>query len=99
MAAPSSPPIAPATKLARRPKRCISADRGVAVSIDPTTDMVIGRVAQQMFEASVWPARPAMVKIIGICAPRTACAATSTQTLRRAVLSSDKAAVLVMDHG
>jgi hypothetical protein len=40
-----------------------------------------------------------MVKIIGICAPRIACAATSTQTLRRAVLSLDKAVVLVMEHG
>jgi hypothetical protein len=39
------------------------------------------------------------VKIIGICAPRIACAATSTQTLRRAVLSLDKAVVLVMEHG
>ena len=72
MAAPSMPPSAPTTKPARRPNRCISAERGVAVSIDPTTDMVMGRVAQQMFEASVCPARPAIVKIIGICAPRIA---------------------------
>jgi hypothetical protein len=48
------------------------------------TIMVIGSVAQHLFGASDEPARPAMVKIIGSCAPRIACAATRTKTLRRA---------------
>ena len=41
---------------------------------------VIGSVAKQTLEASDWPASPPMVKIIGICAPSTAWAATSTAT-------------------
>ena len=45
---------------------------------------VIGNVAQQMLGASDDPASPAMVKIIGICAPRMAWAATRTSTFRRA---------------
>ncbi len=62
----------------------MKAASGVAVSIEPSTVSEIGSVAQQGLGASVEPASPAMVKIIGICAPRIAWAATSTQTLRRA---------------
>ncbi len=61
----------------------------MADSIDPITVIVIGRVAQHRLEASDCPAKPAMVKIIGICAPKMAWAATSTQTLRRAKASSN----------
>ena len=84
IAAPVAPPAAPKKKPARRPNRCMSMESGVAVSIEPMTIMVIGRVAQQTFGARLDPASPAMVKIIGSCAPRTAWAATRTRTLRRA---------------
>ena len=47
----------------------------------------IGSVAKQTFEASDWPARPPTMKIIGICAPRIACAATRTATFLLARVS------------
>ncbi len=72
MAAPTAPPVAPTKKPARRPNRCISMESGVAVSIEPMTIMVMGSVAQQTFGASDDPASPAMVKIIGSCAPKMA---------------------------
>lgn len=65
----------------------MKAEIGVAVSMEPITAAVIGRVAQQILGARLCPARPATVKIIGICAPRIACAATRTRTLRLARLS------------
>ena len=65
----------------------MKAEIGVAVSMEPMTMAEIGSVARQGFGANCLPARPAMVKIIGIWAPRTACAATRTRTLRRARLS------------
>ena len=61
---------------------------GLAKIIDPPTIREIGRVAQQGFDASDCPARPAMVKIIGICAPRMACASTRMVTFRLARASS-----------
>ncbi len=87
MTPPRAPPSAPMAKPAVRPKRCMKAEIGVAVSMDPMTAKLIGRVAQQWLGASESPASPAMVKIIGICAPRMAWAATSTATLRLARLS------------
>jgi len=84
MAAPTAPPVAVSAKPARRPWRCMKAASGVAVSMEPSTISEIGSVAQQMLVASDWPASPATTKIIGICAPRIACAATSTATLRLA---------------
>ena len=84
IAAPSAPPSAPTAKPALRPNRCMKAEIGVAVSMEPMTVIEIGSVAQQMFGARLDPANPAMVKIIGICAPRIAWAATRTRTLRRA---------------
>jgi len=57
---------------ARRPWRCIKDDIGVADSMDPKTAIEIGSVAQQMLLAKVCPAKPAIVKIIGICAPKIA---------------------------
>jgi hypothetical protein len=94
MAAPTAPPAAP-KKEARPATEALHqhAESGVAVSIEPITIIVIGSVAQQMFGARLNPASPAMVKIIGSCAPRMAWAATRTRTLRRAVES------LVMGHG
>ena len=89
MAAPVAPPAAPRKNPARRPYRCISAEIGVAVSMEPMTVIVIGSVAQQGFGARLDPASPAIVKIIGNCAPRMAWAATRTRTLRRARESWD----------
>ncbi len=60
------------------------AESGVADSIEPVTAMVIGSVAQQGFEARVWPDSPATMKTIESWEPRIACAATRTITLRRA---------------
>ena len=82
--APNAPDSAPTTKPVRRPHRCMIADNGCAQSIDPITAAEIGSVAQQAFGARLCPARPAMVKIIGSCAPKIACEATRTSTLRRA---------------
>lgn len=82
-AAPLAPPAAPMTKPARRPYFAMKAEIGVAVSIEAITIIEMGRVAKQALGASCLPARPAMVKIMGICAPNTACAATRTYTLRR----------------
>jgi hypothetical protein len=65
----------------------MSAESGVADSIEPSTIIEIGSVAQQGLGASDCPASPPIVKIIGICAPRIACAATRTATLRRARVS------------
>jgi len=48
---------------------------------------LIGSVAQQAFGASDDPASPAMVKIIGNCAPSMPWAATRTATLRLAMAS------------
>ena len=94
------PPNVPVMNPARRPNRCISAESGVADSIEPSTINEIGSVARQGLGASDWPASPPMVKIIGICEPRTACAATSTATLRRARPSrAGKDAISVMWHG
>lgn len=42
------------------------------------------------------PARPPMVKIIGICAPRNACASTRMTTLRLAMRSSGRGRLSVM---
>jgi hypothetical protein len=81
------PPIAPSTKPGRRPNRCMKVDSGVAVSIEPTTSIVIGSVARQGFGASICPASPPTMKLADICAPRIACAATRTVTLRRARMS------------
>ena len=67
-----APPNAPTAKPAARPWRCMKAEMGVAVSIEPMTAQLIGSVAQQAFGASADPASPATVKIIGICAPRMA---------------------------
>ena len=57
---------------------------GVALSIEPSTIIEIGKVAQQAFDAKDCPARPPMVKIMGICAPRNAWARTRTITFRLA---------------
>lgn len=62
-------------------------DIGVADSMDPKTISEIGNVAKQMFDANVCPASPPMVKIIGICAPKNACASTKMVTFRFAMLS------------
>ena len=86
-APPSAPPNVPSTNPARRPNRAMKADIGAAVSMDPITISDMGSVARQAFGASCLPASPAMVKISGICAPRMACAATRTRTLRRASVS------------
>ena len=72
------------------------ADTGVAASIDPSTISEIGKVAKQGLLAKDWPAKPPMVKIIGICAPKMACAITRMNTLRLARLSSGVRAVSVM---
>ena len=77
-----APAEAPRRNPARRPKRCMIAEIGVAASIEPITISVMGRVAKQMFGASDWPARPPIVNSMGICAPRMACASASTATLR-----------------
>ena len=69
---------------------------GVADSIEPSTMSDMGRVAKQMFDARDCPARPPTTKIIGICAPKMAWAATRTATLRLARLSSGRRAVSVM---
>ncbi len=82
MVAPSAPAPAPSMNPARRPKRAMKAESGVAESIEPSTISEIGRVARQALGASESPARPPRVKIIGICAPSTAWAKTSTATLR-----------------
>ncbi len=84
---PRLPPAAPMKNPALRPKRCIRADTGVADSIEPSTISEIGSVAKQIFEASDCPARPPTTKIIGICAPRNACARTRISTLRFARVS------------
>ena len=96
MAAPAAPPAAPTTNPARRPKRAMKAEIGVAVSIEPITIAEIGRVARQAVGANCLPARPATMKIIGIWAPSTACAAARTRTLRRARLSEVWAWVWIM---
>ena len=88
IAAPKAPPKAPATNPAVRPYFAMKLEIGVAVSMEPMTIKLIGSVAQQAFGASDCPASPPMVKIIGICAPKIAWAATSTRTLRLARLSS-----------
>ena len=62
------------------------AETGVADSIDPSTIIEIGKVAKQTFDASDCPAKPPIVKISGICAPKIACAKTKTVTLRTARL-------------
>ena len=61
---------------------------GVAASIDPKTIIVMGKVAKHTFGASVVPASPPIMKIIGSCAPRTALAVTNTATFLFARLSS-----------
>ena len=61
-------------------------ERGVAASIEPKTIIEMGKVAKQMFEASDCPAKPPIVKMSGICAPKNACAMTKTVTFRRARL-------------
>jgi len=89
------PPAAPSTKPGRRPNRCMKADSGVAVSIDPTTSIVIGRVARQGFGASICPASPPTMKLADICAPRIACAATRTATLRLARRSGSAVRIML----
>ena len=74
----------------------MKAASGEAASIEPITAIEIGSVAQQALVASDCPARPASVKMIGICAPSTACAATSTITLRRARRSSAGGGVIAV---
>ena len=64
------------------------AETGVAAIIEPRTMSEIGSVARQALLASDWPASPPTVKIMGICAPNRAWAATRTATLRLAFLSS-----------
>jgi Na+-transporting NADH:ubiquinone oxidoreductase subunit NqrD len=54
--------------------------------MDPNTINEIGNVAKHAFVASVWPASPPIVKIIGICAPKNACAKTKIITLRLATV-------------
>ena len=75
------------------------ADTGVAESMEPSTIIEIGSVARQTLVASDCPANPPTRKIIGICAPRKACAATSTATLRRARLSSIMSEFLTSRQG
>ena len=72
IAAPAAPTIAAAQKPKARPRRVISADKGLADSMDPSTIIEIGSVAQQGFGDRTCPARPPTVKIIGICDPMTA---------------------------
>ena len=64
------------------PNLCMSWLSQGAVVIDPKTMREIGRVAQQTFEASDWPASPPTVNSIGIWEPIVAWAATRTATLR-----------------
>ena len=96
MAAPVAPPAVPITKPARRPQRCIAQLSGVAESMEPSTISEMGRVAKQILLASDCPASPPTTKIIGICEPSTACASTSTATLRRARVSEWGKTVSVM---
>ena len=65
-------PAVPMMNPARRPYRAMKVEIGVAVSIDPITIRLIDSVARHLLGASVCPASPATVKIIGICAPRMA---------------------------
>ena len=58
---------------------------GCADSMEPSTINEIGSVAKHGFEASDCPASPPSTKIMGICAPRNACAAVRMTTLRTAV--------------
>ena len=76
----------------------MKADKGVAESIEPTTIIEIDKVAQQAFDARVCPASPAIVKIIGICAPRIAWAATSTQTFLRDWVKAGAVSMKLMGH-
>jgi len=82
---PSAPPAAPIKKPALRPYFCMIIDMGVADNIDPKTINEMGNVAKHALVASVWPASPPIVKIIGICAPKNAWAKTNMVTLRFAM--------------
>ena len=68
----------------------MSSDIGCALRTEPSTISDRGSVDQHGFDASDCPASPPTMKIIDICAPSTACAATSTATLRRARRTSDR---------
>ena len=59
-------------------------DRGRALRAEPSTIIDMASVAKQGLGDSIWPANPPMVKIIGICAPITACAMTRMMTLCQA---------------
>ena len=95
MADPISPPIAPMKNPVLRPRTCITWLSQGAVDMEPNTIIEIGSVARQGLGASISPASPPITKIIVTCEPRMACAATSTATLRFAVLSSG-GSVMVM---
>src|SRR6185436_20498427 len=69
---------------ARRPYRPMNNDIAGAVSSEPTTTIEIGNVARLGSGASTWPANPATMMLIASCDPKTACANTSTATLRLA---------------
>jgi hypothetical protein len=51
--------------------------------MEPMMIIEMGIVAKQMFDAMDCPASPAMIKSIGICAPRVACARIRIMTVRR----------------
>ena len=98
MPAPKAPPSAPTKNPTRRPYFCMSADNHGAVVIEPKTIKEIGIVANAGLGAIIRPASPPTTKIIGICAPRKACARIKTKTLRLAARSSICAVVIGYIH-
>ena len=87
MAAPIAPEIAPRKNPVLRPYFCIKGDSQGAVVIEPKTISEMGKVAKHGLPASIPPANPPTINIIGICPPKIAWAATKTATLRFAWLS------------
>src|SRR6056297_2598951 len=96
MVAPTAPAPAPMKNPVRRPHFCIAIDSGLAASMEPTTMSEMGRVAKQGLDDNCCPTQPATTNIIAICEPSSACARTSTITLRLARASSWIRAVSVM---